>query len=67
MSIRLILWSIAMAYVGFLIVSRGSTSTLSVSASGALMGAGVGLILALMFSRRERRKHQPSLNTLRRY
>lgn len=67
MSIRLICWTIAMAYVGFLIVGRGSISALSVSASGALMGGGLGLILALMFSRRERRRHQPSLNTLKRY
>jgi len=67
MSLRLILWTIAMAYVGFLIVGRGSVSSLGVTTSGALMGAGVGLILALMFSRREKRKHQPSLNTLRRY
>jgi len=67
MSIRLICWTIAMAYVGFLIVGRGSSSALSVSASGALMGAGVGLILALMFSRREKRKHQLPLNSLRRY
>ena len=67
MSIRLICWTIAMAYVGFLIVGRGSASALSVSASGALLGAGIGLILALMFSRRERRKHQLALDTLRRY
>jgi membrane associated rhomboid family serine protease len=67
MSIRLILWTIAMAYVGFLIVGRGSVSPLGVTTSGALMGAGVGLILALMFSSREKRKHQLSLNTLRRY
>lgn len=67
MSIRLSVWTIAMAYVGFLIVGRGSTPALSVSASGALMGAGIGLILALMFTRREKRKHQPSLNNLRRY
>lgn len=67
MSIRLICWTIAMAYVGFLIVGRDSTSAWSVSASGALLGAGIGLILALMFSRRERRKHQPTLDTLRRY
>jgi len=67
MSIRLICWTTAMAYVGFLIVSRGSSSALSVSASGALMGAGVGLILALMFSRREKRKHKFPLNSVRRY
>jgi membrane associated rhomboid family serine protease len=66
MSIRLIAWTIAMAYVGFLIVGRGSAAPLGVAASGALMGAGMGLILALMFSRREKRKHQPSLNILRR-
>ncbi len=41
MSIRLICWTIAMAYVGFLIVGRGSISALSVSASGALMGGGL--------------------------
>jgi membrane associated rhomboid family serine protease len=67
MSIRLILWTMAMAYVGFLIVGRGAVSPISVTTSGALMGAGVGLILALMFSRRDKRKHQVGLNTLRRH
>ncbi len=67
MSIRLILWTMAMAYVGFLIAGRGAVSPLSLTTSGALLGAGVGLILALMFSRRGKRKHQVPLNALRRY
>jgi membrane associated rhomboid family serine protease len=67
MSIRLIAWTIAMACVGFLLVGRGSVEPLSVTSSGAIMGAGIGLLLALMFSRREKRKHQTSLNTLSRY
>jgi len=56
-----------MAYAGFLIVGKGAMAPLSVTASGALLGAGVGLILALMFSRRSKRKHQLSIPALRRY
>jgi membrane associated rhomboid family serine protease len=54
---RLILWTIAMAYVGFLLVGRGSYLPLGVTISGALIGAGSGSILAAMFSSRVRRKH----------
>jgi membrane associated rhomboid family serine protease len=66
MNIRLILWTLAMAYVGVLVVGKGSYLPLNVTASGALMGGGLGLILAIMFSRRSRRK-RASLSALRRY
>ena len=59
MNIRLILWTIVMAYGGFLWAGRGVPSFNSISISGALMGAALGFLLAIMFSRRDRRKHIP--------
>lgn len=67
MSIRVICWTMAMAYAGFLIVGKGAMAPLGVTTSGALLGGGFGLILALMFSRRSKRKNQLSVHTLRRY
>lgn len=62
---RLIVWTVAMAYVGFLCAGRGSYFPTSVTVSGALMGAGGGSILALVFTSRSLRKEQ-SLKWLRR-
>jgi membrane associated rhomboid family serine protease len=45
-----------MAYGGFLWAGRGSQSFNSVSVSGALVGAAMGFLLAIMFSRRAKRK-----------
>jgi membrane associated rhomboid family serine protease len=56
MHLRIILWTVAMAYGGFLWAGRGSQSFNSVSVSGALVGAAMGFLLAIMFSRRAKRK-----------
>lgn len=57
MNVRLVLWTVAMAYTGFLWAGRGAQSLNAVTISGALIGAVVGFLLALMFSRRDKRKH----------
>jgi membrane associated rhomboid family serine protease len=55
-----------MAWVGFFIAGKGSYLPLGVTISGAVMGAGAGLMLGFMFSRREKRRHMPK-STLTRY
>jgi membrane associated rhomboid family serine protease len=57
MKLRVILWTLAMAYGGFLWAGRGAQSLNGMTTSGALIGAVIGCLLAIMFSRRERRKH----------
>jgi membrane associated rhomboid family serine protease len=57
MYLRLILWTLVMAYVGFLWVGRGERLVDDITISGALFGAMVGFGLAIMFTRRARRKH----------
>lgn len=66
MNIRLIVWMLIMAWVGFFIAGKGSYLPLGVTISGAVMGAGLGLILGFIFSRREKRRHVPR-STLTRY
>jgi uncharacterized membrane protein YfcA len=57
-SARLILWTIAMAYIGFVVGGQGQHSFDRNSIKGTLMGAVVGAGLAFIFSRRSRRKHR---------
>jgi hypothetical protein len=56
MSMRLIAWTVMMAYAVFLLAGRGSFLPVSVTTSGVVMGAGLGLIMGMMFSHRASRK-----------
>ena len=56
-SLRMILWTVAMAYCGFLIAGRGSQSFDNSAVSEAIIGAVLGLLLFLLFTLRARRKH----------
>jgi membrane associated rhomboid family serine protease len=56
MNLRIVLWTVAMAYGGFLWAGRGAQSLNSISIAGAVIGAAMGLLLAIMFTRRARRK-----------
>ena len=56
MNVRAILWTATMAYFGFLWAGRGVPAFNSLTIAGALMGAVIGLLLALMFARRAKRK-----------
>ena len=56
-SLRIILWTIAMAYSGFLIAGRAARSFDNNTISETLIGAVLGLLLAILFTRRARRKH----------
>jgi membrane associated rhomboid family serine protease len=57
MKVRLVFWTAAMAYAGFLWAGRGVHELNSVSISGAIIGAVMGFLLAVMFARRMKRKH----------
>ena len=54
---RVILWTLAMAYCGFLIAGRGGRSFDNNTISEAIIGAVLGLLLAFFFTLRARRKH----------
>ena len=56
MKLRAILWTVTMAYFGFLWAGRGAPALNSLTIFGAIMGAIVGALLALMFARRAKRK-----------
>ena len=57
MNLRLILWTLAMAYGGFLWAGRGAQALNGITITGALIGALTGVLLAVIFNRRARRKH----------
>ena len=59
-NLRAILWTVTMAYFGFLWAGRGIPAFNSLTISGALMGAVIGALLAFMFARRARRKKSSS-------
>ena len=60
--VRVILWTVAMAYAGFLLTGQGRTFN-SLSITEAFLGALTGLLLAIMFTLRERRRQRPALIT----
>jgi len=59
--VRVILWTAAMAYTGFLLTGQGLRTFNSLSITQALLGALTGFLLAIMFTLRERRRRRPAL------
>jgi hypothetical protein len=57
-SLRVILWTLAMAYSGFLIAGRGSRSFDKNTILESIIGAILGFLLAFLFSLRAKRKHR---------
>jgi hypothetical protein len=55
-SLRMILWTLAMAYSGFLIAGRGSRSFDHNTISEAVIGATLGCLLAFFFKLRVKRR-----------
>jgi len=55
MNLRLILWTLCMAYVGFLLANTNGASPLNV-AIAAFIGALIGFALGIMFGNRAHRK-----------
>lgn len=61
MKVRAILWTVAMAYTGFLLTGQGLQTFNSLSVSEGLLGALAGFLLAVMFTLREERRRRPAL------
>ena len=60
-SVRVILWTAAMAYTGFILTNQGLRTFNSFSITEAFLGALTGFFLAIMFTLRERRHQRPGL------
>jgi hypothetical protein len=58
--LRAILWTVAMAYTGFILTNQGLRTFNSLSVTEALLGALTGFLLAIMFTLRERRRQSPA-------
>ncbi len=61
-SVRVILWTVAMAYTGFLLTGQGRTFN-SLSITETCLGALTGFLLAIMFILREKRRRRPAFVT----
>ena len=59
-SVRVILWTVAMAYTGFILTGEGLRPFNSLSITEAFLGALTGFFLAIMFTLRERRRQRPA-------
>ena len=58
--LRVILWPSTMAYTGFLLTGQGLRTFNSLSITEACLGALTGLLLAIMFTLREKRHQRPA-------
>ncbi len=59
-SLRVVFWTAAMAYTGFILTNQGLRTFNRLSISEAVLGALTGFLLAIMFAMRERRRRRPS-------
>jgi hypothetical protein len=59
--VRVILWTVAMAYNGFILTNQGLRTFNSLSVTEAFLGALAGFFLAIMFTLREKRRQRPAL------
>jgi hypothetical protein len=60
MKVRAILWTVTMAYTGFLLTGQGLRTFNSLSITEGLLGAVTGFLLAVMFTLRQRRRQRPA-------
>ena len=58
MKIRAILWTVTMAYTGFLLTGQGLHTFNSLSITEGFLGALTGFLLAVMFTLRQRRRQR---------
>ena len=58
--VRIILWTGAMAYTGFILTGQRLGPFNSLSITEAFFGALTGFLLAIMFTLRERRRQKPA-------
>jgi hypothetical protein len=60
MKVRAILWTLGMAYAGFILTGQDLRTLNSLSATEGFLGALAGFLLAVMFTLREKRR-RPAL------
>ena len=58
--VRAIVWTVVMAYTGFLLTGQGLRTFNSLSITEGFLGALAGFLLAIMFTLRERRRQRPA-------
>jgi hypothetical protein len=58
--VRVILWTVAMTYTGFILTGQRLRPFNSLSITEAFLGALTGFLLAIMFTLRERRRQRPA-------
>ena len=58
--LRVMLWTLAMAYTGFILTNQGLRTFNSLSLTEAFLGALTGFFLAIMFTLREKRRQRPA-------
>jgi hypothetical protein len=58
--LRVMLWTLAMAYTGFILTNQGLRTFNSLSVTEAFLGALTGFFLAIMFTLREKRRQRPA-------
>ena len=63
MKLRAILWTVAMAYAGFLLTGQGLRTFNPLSITEGSLGALTGFLLAIMFTLREKRRLRSALIT----
>ena len=60
---RAMVWTVTMAYTGFLLTGQGLRTFNSLSITEGLLGALTGFLLAIMFTLRERRRRRAAFIT----
>jgi hypothetical protein len=63
MKVRSILWTVTMAYTGFLLTGQGLRTFNTLSITEGFLGALTGFLLAVMFTLREKRRQRPGFLT----
>jgi hypothetical protein len=63
MKVRTIFWTVAMAYSGFLLTGQGLRTLNNLTVTQGLLGALEGVLLAIMFTLREKRRKRFALIT----
>jgi hypothetical protein len=59
--VRAIVWTVVMAYTGFLLTGQGLRTFNNLSITEGFLGALAGFLLAIMFTLREERRRRPAL------
>jgi len=63
MKVRAIFWTVAMAYSGFLLTGQGLRTVNRLTVTEGLLGALEGVLLAIMFTLREKRRRRFAFTT----